>query len=205
MTGNRFFDQSKFIKWSDELGIGFLPLEETPYNQDYFDKYVRMAQTEMGKALNDARCAIVECYAKDLDLVDVGIGSGAFMDAMDCHGFDINPVALKMLIETRRYLDPYCNKVQCASFWDSLEHIADVERILANVADYIFVSLPIFDDLDHVRRSKHFRPDEHCWYFTKDGFQRFVEGHGFKVVSYGWIESELGREDIGTFVCKRES
>ena len=33
----------------------------------------------------------------------------------------------------------------------------------------VFLCLPLFTGPEHVLRSKHFRPEEHCWYWTRDG------------------------------------
>ncbi len=205
MSGNQYFDTAKTLKWSDELGMGYLPLsEKLPYDAEYFKKYVEYEDSDIGRSLNNARLmAVLPLIGENKTLVDVGIGSGQFMNAAQCLGYDINPVAVNMLIERGRYFDPFSNTVQCASFWDSLEHIPNISELLANVTDYVFTSLPIFDDIQHVRRSKHFRPDEHCWYFTHDGFCKFMNAHGFKVLTHDTVETILGREDIGTYTCKR--
>lgn len=205
MSGNDYFDEHQGLKWCESAGMGFYPVTESPYDDAYFDKYVEMANTEMGVELTHARLAFVNKYAPTAPIVDIGVGSGQFMDAAGALGYDVNPTAVRMLIKKHAFLNPYSTFIKCATFWDSLEHIPDIDRILKHVTDYIFVSLPIFDDLDHVLRSKHFRPDEHCWYFTKSGFERFIAAHGFTVLEYSTIETEIGREGIGTFVCKREN
>jgi len=66
-----------------------------------------------------------------------------------------------------------------------------------------FVSLPIFRDAHHARTSKHFRPDEHYWYWTRAGFIWFAERCGFSVIEHNTMESLAGREDIETFVLAR--
>jgi hypothetical protein len=86
-----------------------------------------------------------------------------------------------------------------------LEHIPDFQSLLANVNDWLFLSLPIFRDAGHALRSKHFRPEEHYWYFTRDGLTFAMKMCGFVLVSESMIETELGREDIGTFAFKRET
>ena len=71
--------------------------------------------------------------------------------------------------------------------------------------EWLFMSLPVFNDVDHVLRSKHFKPDEHFWYFTRDGLVAAMLMCGFKLVAESDVESELGREDIGTFAFRREA
>lgn len=206
MTGNPYFDKAKTLKWSDQLGIGFLPLTNpSPYDANYFNKYIGYDDTEIGRALNDVRLAFVSVIAAGKSLVDIGVGSGQFVKNANCYGFDINPVVIPTLIEEGSFFNPYENNIECATFWDSLEHIQDIHLILENITDTVFVSIPIFRDIEHVLSSKHYRPDEHCWYFTNDGFQRFMLAHGFVTVVQSDIETELGREDIRSFICKREN
>lgn len=209
MTGNQYFDAMhggqirRGMTWHDHAGIGYLPLTETPYDQEYFDKYVGYEKTDFGVHLNEARIALAERHFPKGSMVDIGVGSGQFMNSIGCFGFDINPVAIDMINETSFFLDPHFEDIDCATFWDSLEHIVEIADILAHIRHFAFVSIPIFNDLDHVVSSKHFRPDEHCWYFTSAGFKKFMEAHGFDVIEENTMETNLGRDGIGTFVCKR--
>ena len=205
MLGNRYFDELKCLKWCEAEGVGYYPVTDHVYDAEYIEKYEKMAQTEMGEALTASRLEIVEKYVHTGSVVDIGVGAGQFMDAAGCLGFDINQKAVRELIKAGTFINPYNVLINHATFWDSLEHIHDIAEILANIDGYIFVSLPIFKSLEHVQKSRHFRPDEHCWYFTNEGFQKFIVAHGFNVVEYSDIETELGREDIGLFVCKRSS
>ena len=80
-----------------------------------------------------------------------------------------------------------------------LEHIPDFQPLLANVREWVFVSLPIFRDAEHVLRSKHFRPEEHCWYFTRDGLVYAMKMCGFALVSESKVETESrprGHRDV---------
>ena len=206
MSGNHYFDNHQGLLWREDLGIGYLKLEEMPYDEAYFEKYVGYAQTEFGIELNKARVDLVEKYCPIGSLVDVGIGSGQFMESIGGYGFDINPIAVKMLEDNGRIFNPFCSPVDCATFWDSLEHIADISYILKNVKKFCFVSIPIYKDLQHVLSSKHYRPDEHAWYHTDEGFKLFMDAHGFSVVTQNTMETDLGREGIGTYVlCRQEN
>jgi hypothetical protein len=77
------------------------------------------------------------------------------------------------------------------------------EAFLRCVRGMVFVSIPIFTDLDHIKRSKHYRPNEHLWYFTREGLVKWMHGHGFGLAEENRMETDLGREDIGTFVFHR--
>lgn len=196
------------LTWLPELGLGWYPTPtgDAVYNRAYWERYQAMDATPMGRELTDMRAALVAEHYGDGQMVDVGIGGGAFVMARPrTYGADINPHAIQWLQDVGMWhpgvtrLSP----VIAASFWDSLEHIHDPTAILAHVLQWVFVSLPIFRGPDHVLASKHFRKDEHCWYFTHDGFIRFMRDHGFLCRHWDVRESDAGREDIRTYAFRR--
>jgi Methyltransferase domain len=141
-------------------------------------------------------------------LIDVGIGSGAFIELRQgrrrtTYGYDVNTAGIEWLEERSLFVDPHLVSFDAATLWDVLEHIPDFQSLIGNVREWLFLSLPIFRDAEHALRSKHFRPDEHCWYFTRDGLVFAMKMCGFALVSESAIETNLGREDIGTFAFKR--
>lgn len=194
--------------WLPEYGVGFYPVAGAPYDEAYFAKYVEYAQTPLGRELTRIRVELVAKYAAGVDLVDVGIGCGAFIEARGgrTYGFDINVAAVRWLEEHGLFLDPYRMKITAATFWDSLEHIADADELLAHVEEWVFCSLPIVPGngpppLDW----KHLRRDEHCWYWTREGFIAWMREHGFRCVEHNTAESLAGRDDVSTFVFRREA
>lgn len=194
----------KNLIWLPEKGIGFYPASGGNYGGEYFEKYEGYAKTLMGKKITDARINLVMGYKHDT-LIDIGVGCGDFLRAYGngMTGYDINPVAIKMLNKEGLYFNIYKGMIGTATFWDSLEHIAEPFAILRNVRHLAFFSLPIFKNAKHLLGSKHYRKDEHYWYFTRDGFILFMGFAGFKVLEHNDMESRLGREDIETFVFKR--
>lgn len=211
------------LTWWPEIGIGWYPVEAgiEPYDQEYFDRFGRDAQTPLGRALMTARVDFVDRHYTGT-LVDVGIGSGAFIeqresskdwDYSNCHlnpvtyGYDVNPAGIKWLEDNERFWDPYDRALpfDAMSLWDVLEHIPDYPSLLASVRKWLFVSLPIFRDAEHVLRSKHYRPTEHVWYYTHDGLVFAMKQCGFALASESTVETDLGREDIGTFAFRRET
>lgn len=191
--------------WSPELGIGYYPVKDQPYDQAYFDKYVAMENTPMGVAITQARKQLVDKYVNPNHtgtVLDIGIGSGAFVKTSpNFYGLDINPAAQKWLEENNKQGDS--RGYHALTFWDSLEHIHDPDELLAQATRYVFISAPIYRDCYHVLGSKHFRKDEHCWYWTHEGLIEFMALHGFTYVEHNQMETELGREDIGTYVFSR--
>ena len=154
-----------------------------------------------------ARVGFVERHYQG-PLIDIGIGSGAFIEARGSRptfGYDVNPAGIEWLKQRKLFTDPYAGPFEAASMWDVLEHMPDYPTLLVNVRSWLFLSLPVFRNALHVLASKHFRPKEHCWYFTPEGLVFAMRQCGFTLVQETMVETELGREDIGTFAFRRES
>lgn len=205
--------ENEFI-WVPEKGIGYYPVKESPYDEAYFDKYLSYENTPMGTKLTESRVKFVNSHYSG-NMVDVGIGCGSFVKERPAfftgtfsaftYGFDINPKGVKWLNDRKLYFDPSKNKIGAASFWDSLEHIHDPDTILNNITDWVFISMPIYRTGEHVLCSKHFKKEEHCWYFTNEGLIAWMATKGFECVEISHFESLLGREDIWSYAFKRKS
>lgn len=197
------------LVWIPSRGMGFYPVTESPYDAAYFEKYQRYAETELGRQLTAQRVALVQRFHPYGNLVDVGIGCGAFVQARVDHGFatqgyDVSPCAIAWLERNGYWRDPYKYEIGAVSLWDSLEHLLDPARLLANVRSWVFTSLPIVPgDGPPPRDWKHFRRDEHRWYWTRAGLIGWMLEQGFRCVEHGTPESLLGRQDIETFVFRR--
>ncbi len=197
------------LQWLPDHGIGFhKPVREFYYDQAYFQHFVDLADTPMAKALNQARVAMLLRHAKPTDMVvDIGIGAGTFIETVDkgrVYGYDVNPHAIAWLKERKLFFNPYDETTfDVACFWDSLEHIAYPTALLENVRSVVLVSLPIFRDAWHARTSKHYKPNEHVWYFTDEGIRWFMGLHHFDCVEANAVESHIGREDVFSYAFKR--
>ena len=192
----------KALTWWPELGMGWYPVTESPYDAAYFAKYCLMDQTNAGQALTEARIDLVRRHYRG-ECCDVGIGGGRFVVESGARGFDINPDAVAWLTGRGLFSDPYHVAFDALTFWDSLEHIHDIHGVLARAGKFVFVSIPIFDGPDHILRSKHFRKGEHCWYFTRRGFIDFMVREGFAPLEISLMEQDIGREDIESFAFVR--
>jgi Methyltransferase domain len=144
-------------------------------------------------------------------LIDVGIGSGAFIERRNAavphstFGYDINPAGVAWLNRRGLWFNPYHTAVPAMSLWDVLEHIRDFRPLLANAQKWLFLALPIFADRQHALRSKHYRPAEHVWYFTRAGLLAAMHHLGFELVTESEMEILAGREDIGAYAFKRRA
>lgn len=196
------FFRSAGFAWNERVGVGFYPVREFPYDQAYFAKYLRYETTQLGRELTRARVALVDRYTDGV-VLDVGVGSGAFVKARpNTFGYDVNPSAVQYLRALDRFAVP-ADGWEAMTFWDSLEHIADFQPLLAAVRRLVFVATPIYADRLAAVKSKHFRPDEHFWYWTRDGLRRHLGFYDFDLVEEIDTETRLGREAIGTFVFRR--
>lgn len=189
--------------WSDELGYGWHSSPPMQYSGEYFAHYQKLDETPMGAALTKARLELVEKYTKASLGVDIGIGGGRYVKESWGHGYDVSSEAVEWLQKMSSYVDPYEVAVHSITCWDSLEHIPEPEKLLAQVTGWLFVSMPIYNDMADVLQSKHYKPGEHLHYWTLPGFVNWCEEQGFQVMEVNHAESELGREGITSFAFKR--
>lgn len=194
--------ENKLIWWP-ELGMGYHPQEPMNYDGDYWAKYLEYDKTQMGLDLTKARCDMVNRHAGRRGIVDIGIGGGLFVRTLDCYGYDVNKEANEWLFKSGKFRNPYARKVRGITCWDSLEHIPDPTALLNNVEEWVFASIPVFLNGEQVTQSKHYRPGEHIWYWTHEGFVQYMFRMGFNMLEHNRDETELGREDIGSYTFKR--
>lgn len=197
--------------WLPEKEVGYYPVKNGHYGDDYFDKYVGYEKTEIGRALNEFRVNLVNSYILKGPVLDIGVGCGTFIKLRrNTAGYDINEKAIAWLKERKLFFNPYkgeqsLDMFRGITFFDSLEHIEDPGFLLEKVdKQYVFVSIPVFKDLEHILASKHFRKDEHYYYFTAESFIKYMTLLGFKLLEKRNDETKCGREDILTFVFKKE-
>lgn len=200
------------LVWIPERGMGYLPVSEQPYDAAYFERYQAMAETDVGRELTRIRVDLVRRHMRGepphgTSLLDVGIGCGQFLEAVQHHvaawGEDVNPAGVQWL-EARGFLADRARTFDALTFWDSLEHIAGPAPLLARARRWVFVSLPVVPGDGPPRPEwKHLRRDEHCWYWTRAGLIGWMGEHGFECVEHNTAESLAGRQDIGSFVFRR--
>lgn len=191
--------------WLPELDAGYI---ETPSNYDvydgaYYNKYVQYANTDVGRRLNKFRVELVKKYIGDEPVIDIGIGSGSFIEARgsQTYGYDINPVAVEWLKGRGLFRNPQDGTIYNKCFWDSLEHIPDPRPIILG-SRFIFVTMPIYSSAYCALNSKHFKPGEHVWYFTKNGLIGWLNRLGFDCLEIRDDEEKIGRQGVLTFVFK---
>ncbi|KAA6118136.1 class I SAM-dependent methyltransferase [Candidatus Pantoea gossypiicola] len=202
-----FSDELKTgLVWLPALGMGYYPVPKNrPYDEGYFARYQKMADTPMGRELTQARIRLVARHY-DGPLVDVGIGAGQFVGTRpNTRGYDVNPAGVAWLNQRGLWADLYADRYPALSMWDSLEHIDRPDVAVAKAEKWVFVSVPIFADGDAILTSRHFRKDEHIWYWTHNGLLRWFDGQGFDCIEHNTMETKLGREGIGSYAFRRRT
>lgn len=176
------------------------------YGAAYLAKYREYAQAPVDRWLNGVRYHLARPFGTRL--LDVGVGSGSFLDYWDGPklGTDVNPLMAEWL-KTRGWwtdMRPFPD-VDVVTCWDSFEHMPNPDEFLDAIPPGVALclSLPVFGSLDEITASKHFRPDEHYTYWTPWGLAAYLARFGFGLCSYGTPEVECGREAIGSFAFSK--
>lgn len=178
------------------------------YGQEYFDNYINREDTPIAIKLNEFRNSITEKYCKCV--LDVGVGSGEFIkkSSIKTFGYDVNPHGINWLKDRGIYLDIYeerwPDEIDGVSLWDTMEHIPNPTELIKRIrGGFLFISLPIFKDCSEIRQSKHYKPNEHLYYFTEYGLEKFLSDSGFYLVEKTDAESKAGREGVLSFVFRK--
>lgn len=177
-----------------------------PYNGEYFNKCLGYENQPIATKINAGRVSLVDRHVtKFINVLDVGIGSGEFIrHRAHTYGFDINPRAVEWLKDRDLWRDDF-ESFTAFTFWDVLEHVPDPAVYLDRIhrGSYLFACLPVFSDLGKIRESKHYRPDEHYYYWTKQGFIDWLGLYGFRLLETRDFETRAGRENILSFAFRR--
>lgn len=176
------------------------------YGAEYFDKCKGYEGAPIAEKINAGRVALVARHFGGGPLVDVGIGSGEFIRTRPCTwGYDVNPLAAEWLKRRELWAGGKLMDFSAFSWWDVIEHVPEPEQYLRHVPlhGFAFFSLPIFHALGGIRLSRHYRPGEHLYYWTEEGFVRWMETHGFRLLERADFEIQAGRESILSFAFRR--
>ncbi len=174
------------------------------YDGGYFDHYVDLEGSDVCNKLNQGRVDFVKDHYSG-KLLDIGIGSGAFIQAYKhADGYDVNPKALKWLRTHKKKSiggkDNSFIHYKAYTMWDSLEHCKEPEKYLRELPKYgyLFATVPIVDMSD-IRGSKHYKPNEHLYYFTEEGFMYYMSLYGYRCLELSDFEVKAGREGVLSF------
>ncbi len=199
------------LVWFPDRGYGVLDHPPIEYGPDYFQIVRRKSESVPGLALNGSRCQLVEKYWHG-DILDVGVGSGAFLERWGLergYGYDVADEPRAWLGERGILRDPHERRAEdlppVFTCFDSLEHGTenDARALLAKCRQLVFVSVPIFERAEDVLGSRHFKPGEHILYFSEPGLIRFMKESGFLLLERNRMEEAYGREGVGSYAFYR--
>lgn len=177
------------------------------YDAAYLEKFEAYDAVIAG-AVNAGRCAMLGRHlAPGARVLDFGAGDGAFVRmarscGFDVMGFEVIPESAAFLRAAGLYADDPTG-FDAVCLWDVIEHMEDPGELLRKVGGRLFVSLPIFDDLSHIRESRHYRPGEHLTHWTEQGFVNWMALQGFSLLERSTHETDAGRDSIGAFAFVR--
>lgn len=174
------------------------------YDKAYFEKCAGY-DAVIEARVNEGRIALVARHDAG-KVLDIGVGAGDFIKRRgNTFGYDVNPHAVAWLKKQDLYADTFF-AFKAFTFWDTIEHVDNPQNYLKRVAPgaYVFASLPVFDALGLIRGSKHYRPGEHLYYFTLDGFVQWMALYGFRLLEVSAHEIAAGREGIQAFAFRRD-
>lgn len=180
------------------------------YDNEYAKKF-EAYDVDISDAVTDARLSLIHRTApQGLKYLDWGCGDGAFLGAarafdLDALGYEIIPDSARRLIASGLFADKV-GDFDAVCMWDTLEHIDNPGALLQQMRSdaLLFVSLPIFKDLGAIRESKHYRPGEHLYYFTAQGFIDYAALYGFRLLEQSDHEVIAGRDSIGAFAFRKD-
>lgn len=143
-----------------------------------------------------------------------------FDNLENCFEYGCGPIPLDKK-KLNGYYDPFVpefsyfdiDKYKFANtllIFDVLEHLIDLRNILRSIPfKQLITTIPIvpdeiFKDFSKLKTWKHYKPDEHIWYFTKLGFEEMIE-------SCGWYIFEMTencecppRSDVFSYCLRRK-
>jgi hypothetical protein len=210
-SGN--YQEVKGLVWFTRLGYGYLPQKKPfAYDMEYYLHYVELERHGLAFELSKRRAEFSDKYISDRMVIDVGIGAGTFIKVRNwkwkkanTFGTDVCEEGLLWLREQGLEYSLTGRDCEVATFWDSLEHTLDASVYLAKVKDIAVITTPEYpDNPEGVMKSKHFKPDEHIYYFTREGIENFMDYYGFELKEISEFERGVGRQDITSYIFARK-
>lgn len=174
----------------------------------YFDKCSEYDQNkkEVADRIYEARLGFVRSVIPDdRRVLDIGAGSCEFVRRRKrTWGFDLDEKAQAYLKSIVKWSSDF-GDFQYFTMFDVIEHVEhpnDYFRHMVN-GSILIVTIPIFEDLDDIRSSKHYRPGEHLYYWTNKGFVDWMAAYGFRVLRTSSREVLAGRAGVESFALER--
>lgn len=185
------FQSKEHEYFIDSLGV-IHQLNPQPYT--YNSTYVATYDTEAYKRQSDILQAlrlgftIASHGTHPQSILDYGYGNGAFMKFARQHvhtvmGYDVTGIE----VEGCEIVDKL-KPVDVITFWDALEHVADLSFVKMLPCHTVVISLPYchfhtvgqewFDNDYH-----HRKPNEHLHHFSRQSLKAFMASMGWRQIA----------------------
>ena len=142
--------------------------------------------------LNALRAGFIAGSCKRFDtILDVGYGNGLFLSTVESlfrfrYGYDVTDIPVP---ESATKVDSIADRhYDVITFFDSLEHIKNLDFVENLSCKYIVVSVPYChwksdkDDIWFRDHYKHRRENEHYWHFSPESLQIFMFTRGYRTI-----------------------
>lgn len=168
---------------------------------------IEMAYLRLGVLLT----ALGFDYVAAAKVLEVGPGNGTLLNVLKKHcdeafGFDVAPTEFSTISRTAATSTPWDLLVAC----DVIEHFRNVDDLFQYKFEHALITVPCLpDDLSEMANWRHFKPDEHLWYFTKTSFWNWITARGYDVIFCDSPEDTIRtrwnkeKPNTITFVIKR--
>lgn len=187
------------------------------YDQNYVACYDSSEYESKSQVLQAMRFGFAQgAHGRRIrSLLDYGYGNGAFMKFINgrvpfIYGYDLTGIRID-----NTYILPEVVKSDTITFWDALEHVADLSFVKDLPCETIALSLPYchfhtqgkdwFENNYH-----HLKPDEHLHHFNEHSLTAFMNSMGWKVVAVSDHEDKIragknqGLQNILSMAFKRK-
>lgn len=151
---------------------------------------------------------------KPKSLLDIGYGNGSFLKicqsaGVETFGTDISNYQLKYgtTLNPKECQNKFFNVI---TFFDSLEHIDNIDFLENLKCDYVCISLPncSYNAIQKVegdrhadiyfKNWKHRREHEHIWHFDIKSLDKTMKDYGYSLVNFEYIEDAI-RKPVDNF------
>jgi SAM-dependent methyltransferase len=187
------------------------------YDNEHWDLLKSYEDQPICKAITKGRIDLVKSYCRYQNILDIGCGTGYFIKKYTektsylAYGFDILQNTITELKKHYLYINPYDYIpafIKGVCLWDVMEHLPDPMKLLDLIPKnvYTFISMPIYEEItqEAIIKSKHYRPNEHLHYWSDNGLIEYMSKAGFDCLEKQDFETKAGREDIYTYVFKKQ-
>jgi 2-polyprenyl-3-methyl-5-hydroxy-6-metoxy-1,4-benzoquinol methylase len=185
-----------------------------PYYES--EEYVEHTDTNKGliygvyhqarKLMLKFKLSNIRSYSKSTKLLDIGSGSGYFINYMKQNGYNVSGVEIsdkavalckdKFDISVNSPTEFLAEKLpkdfDIITMWHVFEHVYsfneyfDILHKSLKENGHVFVALPnpnCFEAKHYKNYWNGFDTPRHLWHFTPKTFKQFAEGHGFEMIS----------------------